>query len=197
MIVNETKTKVVCFGKPVGCEVYFNGKIIEQVETYKNLGNIIYLVQRCDQDVYAANYHYLCDQSLQAIRDVPRKFKYLRTLPATVMFYLFDALIRPILMNGSDIWVYNKSGTQVFDKLFQNFAQCTLHIKATTCNPIVYDECGRFPPSVYCQINAISYYRRLLGMSENSISKSVFNGLYRLHLQGFPTWIAKTCALAE
>ena len=88
-----------------------------------------------------------------------------------------------------------KSGSN--GKLFQNFVRCTLHIKATTCNPIVYGECGRFPPSVYCHINILCYYRRLLGMSENSISKSVFNGLHRLHQQGFPTWIGRTCALAE
>ena len=34
-------------------------------------------------------------------------------------------------------------------------------------------------------------------MSENSILKSVFNGLRRLHQQGLPTWIDRTCALAE
>ena len=95
------------------------------------------------------------------------------------------------------IFGYNKWDTQVFDRLFQHFVRCTLHIKATTCNHIVYGECGRFPPSVYCHINVLCYYRRLLGMSENSNWKSVFNGLYRLHQQGFPTWIGRTCALAE
>ena len=92
---------------------------------------------------------------------------------------------------------YDKSGTHVFDKLFQNFLRCTLHIKATTCNPVVYGEYGRFPPNVYCHINVLCYYRRLVGMSESGISKSVFKGLYRMHQQGFPTWIGRTCALAE
>ena len=36
-----------------------------------------------------------------------------------------------------------------------------------------------------------------VSMSENSISKSVVSGLHRLHLQGFPTWIGRSCALAE
>ena len=94
-------------------------------------------------------------------------------------------------MYGSDIWGYIKLGTRLFDKSFHNFVRCTLHIKATTCNPIVYGGCGRFPPSVYCHINVLCYYRRLLGMSENSISKSVLNGLYRLHQQGFPAWIGR------
>ena len=37
MIVNETKTKIICFGRPIKCNVHFNGKIIEQVESYKYL----------------------------------------------------------------------------------------------------------------------------------------------------------------
>ena len=114
MIVNGTKTKIMCFGKPVRCELYFNGKIIEKVEAYKYLGNIIRSVQRCDQDVNAANYYYLCDHSRKAIFGVRRKLRYLITLPATVMFYLFEALIRPILMYGGDIWGYNKTGTSIW-----------------------------------------------------------------------------------
>ena len=75
MIVNETKTKILCFEMPIKCNVHFNGKIIEQVESYKYLGIVIRLVQRCDQDVYPANYHYLCDQSRKAIFSIRRKLK--------------------------------------------------------------------------------------------------------------------------
>ena len=184
MIVNETKTKIVCFGRPIKCNVHFNGKIIEQVDSYKYLGNVIRSVQICDQDVYFANYHYLCDQSRKAIFSIRRKLKCLRTLPATVMFYLFDALIRPILTYGSDVWGYSKAGMQVLDKLFLNYVRCALHIKATTCIPIVYGECRRFPPSIYCHINILCYYHRLLMMSENKITKSVFIGSHKLHRQG-------------
>ena len=41
MIVNETKTKVMAFGKKNNCNVYFNDKQIEQVAEYKYLGNIV------------------------------------------------------------------------------------------------------------------------------------------------------------
>ena len=54
MIGNETKTKIICFGRSIKCNVHFNGKIIEQVESYKYLGNFIRSVQRYDQDVYSA-----------------------------------------------------------------------------------------------------------------------------------------------
>ena len=34
-------------------------------------------------------------------------------------------------------------------------------------------------------------------MCEKKITKSVFNGLHKLHRQGFPTWISRVCELAE
>ena len=94
------------------------------------------------------------------------------------MFYLFDALILHILMYGSDILGYNRSGTQVFDKLFQNFVRCTLHIKATTCNPIVYSECGRFQPIVYCHINVPKYRVALSKLRPSSHNLEIERGRY-------------------
>ena len=44
------------------------------------------------------------------------------------MFYLFDALIRPNLTYGSDVWGYNKAGMQILDELSLNDIRCALHI---------------------------------------------------------------------
>ena len=52
LIVNETKTKVMCFGKTVKPELYFNNKEIEHVEHYKYLGSIIRSTHRCNQYIY-------------------------------------------------------------------------------------------------------------------------------------------------
>ena len=43
MVVNETMTKVMCFGKQLNPNVYFNGKSIKLVETYEYLG-ILYVL---------------------------------------------------------------------------------------------------------------------------------------------------------
>ena len=40
-MMNETKTKVMTFGKKNNCSVYFNDKQIKQVVEYKYLGNIV------------------------------------------------------------------------------------------------------------------------------------------------------------
>ena len=196
MVVNETETKVMCFGKPLNPNVYFNGKSIKLVETYKYLGNIIRSVHRCNQDIFADNYQYLSDQARKAIFSLKRKTKAFRSLPPTIMFYMFDVLIRPILTYGSDIWGLNKAVTNILDKVFLNYNRRTLHVKATTCNAIVHGECGKFPPSVYCHGNVMSYYHRLLTMPEGKVVKSVFDMLCNLNKQGFQTWTTRVCELA-
>ena len=66
MIVNEAKSKVVCFVKQAQFCVSFNHKEIEQVDRYKYLGNIIRRVDRHQQDIFADNYKYLCEQASKA-----------------------------------------------------------------------------------------------------------------------------------
>ena len=91
IIVNETKTKVMCIGW----------------KKHRNQGKL----QRCScatgrsvQDVFASTYDYLCNQSLRAISSFRKKIKRTGALPPKIMFYIFDALVRPILTYGSDVW---------------------------------------------------------------------------------------------
>ena len=41
MFIHELKTKVLVFGSQMKVYIDFNGKTIEQVESYKYLGNIV------------------------------------------------------------------------------------------------------------------------------------------------------------
>ena len=84
------------------------------------------------------------------------------------MLYMFDALVRPSLTYGSDAWGFNKPA-------------CTLHVKGTTCNDGVTGERGKFSSSVYCHINVLCYYHRLLIMQDNRVVKSVFKALRKLN----------------
>ena len=86
MIVNETKTKVLCFGKQIEPKVYFNKKLIENTDHYKYLGNVVRSVHKSNQDIFANNFKYLCDQSRKALFSIRRKVKCLGSLPATVSF---------------------------------------------------------------------------------------------------------------
>ena len=142
MIVNETKTKVLCFGGRTAPNVYFNNKLIERDDHYKYLGNVVRSFVKCNQDIFSENFAYLCDQSRKALFNICRKIKCVGSLPATVMFYLYDALVSPVLTYGSDVWGFNKLCVDTLDKILLNHVRRTLHVKATTCNDIVFGESG-------------------------------------------------------
>ena len=197
MIVNETKTKVMCFGRSTEIRVNYNGVPVQQVGQYKYLGNILKSVSKQNQDVFASNYDYLCNQSLRAIYSFRKKIKRTGALPPKIMFYIFDALVHPILTYGSDVWGFNRKGLTHLDKIFLHYARCVLQVKSTTCNTIVYGECGQFPPSVHCQINTLCLWNRLANTPANKIVRQVYDELKRLGDQGFQTWITKACELVR
>ena len=67
MIVNESKTKVMQFGKREHYEVYFNGTRIDEVLEYKYLCVIVRSIQQVNQDVFNCSYQYPCDQLRKVI----------------------------------------------------------------------------------------------------------------------------------
>ena len=52
MIVNELKTKLMIFGNREQTVVKFNGNIIELVDKYKYLGNVVTSIGRPIQDAF-------------------------------------------------------------------------------------------------------------------------------------------------
>ena len=60
MIVNETKTNVLCFGRRIAPKVYFNNDF-ERDDHYEYFGNVLQSVVKCNRDIFSENL-YLCDQ---------------------------------------------------------------------------------------------------------------------------------------
>ena len=113
------------------------------------------------------------------------------------MLKLFDSLVKPILLYGSYVWGVNQVNHGPLDKLFLWYAKLCLGIKSSTSNTIVYGECGRIPISAHCQINAMKFYFRLKQLSDNNLTKYVYNELSRLDALGFTTWVSKARCLAR
>ena len=149
MIVNEAKSKVMCLGKQPQFCMSFNHKEIEQIDRYKYLGTIIPRVDIHQQNIFADNYKYPCKQARKAIFCVKRKIQTIGALPPHVMFYIFETMIRPITTYGSDVWGCKVKNISCIDKELLEFSKRILRVKTTTCNTIVYGECGHLPPSVF------------------------------------------------
>ena len=197
MLVNESKTKVMQFGKKGNFEVYFNGTRRDEVLEYKYLGAIVKSIQQVNQDVFPCSYQYLCDQSRKAIFCTQRTTKCIEPSTPEIYFYMFDYLARPILTYGSEVWGASMSGLQELDRVFLQYMRCVLRVKATTSNLAVYGECGRFSPTLSCHVSLLSFFNRLHHMPDSQLVKQVYKHLNRLHEQGFTNWTTKALDLAN
>ena len=197
MIVNELKTKVIAFGSKNNIRVLFNGQQIETTSQYKYLGNIISTTQTSRGDVFRKNYDYLCSQARKAIFGLKHRLISLGALPPRVLMHMYETLIRPILVYGSDVWDSQPQGTLAVDKVFFWYMRCILQVKSTTSNIMVVGESGQIPPSIYCHINAICYLHRLRNLPTNTLVKAMYMELSKLHECGFNTWVSKALTLVQ
>ena len=111
---------------------------------------------------------------MEAVFNMRRKVKSIGELPPNIMLNLFDALIKPILIYGSDVWEIKSKLWGEADKIFLRYIQCILRVKATTSNIMTTGECGRFPPSTACQIAVLCFTNRLHHMSNDKLVKKVY-----------------------
>ena len=196
-IVNEIKTKCMGFGKIKKVTVKFNGKIIEQVDRYKCLGNILSPINRCNADPFKLNAEYLCDRARKALYAMSHRTRNISHVSPQLKFHMFNTLILPILTYGSDVWAVNKTSLKVIDKIFLRYVRCALSIKATTSNVITIGESGQYAPSVQCTIALLNFANRLHHMSDSVLVKQVYNELLQLNEMGFHTWTGDVKALNE
>ena len=197
MIVNETKTKAMIFGERKDDTFYFNGKTIETVEQYKYLGVMISSINYRQKDVFATNHKHLCDKARRAVFSMYKKTKCIGTLPMKIVFHLFQHLIQPILLYGSEIWGISDPANSQIDTFFNWFLRCALGVKPSTSTAMIYGECGQVPLSVWSHVNVMTYHARLYNLPDTTVVKQVYNELSKLSNCGFATWVSRVRDLAN
>ena len=197
MIANTIKTKFMVYGRIENVKLYLDGKEIEQVDKYKSLGTILNSVKVHHGNIFKHNVDYLNNRAKKAIFGIQKKLKHIASIPPTHMFYLYETLIQPILLYGSDIWGATPQCTKDIDNVFLWFVRCVLGIKATTCNIITIGESGIIPPHVKCHENVILNFIRLNFISKGSVVKTVFNELELLHNNGIHCWYTQVLDLCK
>ena len=110
--------------KKSDCKLFFDNQEITQAEHYKYVGNIIKPVHASHGDIFGDNYNFLCDKAQKACRRVwcfcwVFFLLFCFVLFCFFMFFMFNTLIQPILLYGSEIWGVCKTGCTVVD-IFHN-----------------------------------------------------------------------------
>ena len=129
MIVNELKTKIMTFGSDEKVSIKFNGSIIEQVKSYKYLGCVIRSIKSSKSDPFLLNYEHLARQANKAVFAAKQKMKSIGPLPPQILFYMFNTLIKPILLYTSEIWGVYKNGRDSINNFFLKYMKRALGVK--------------------------------------------------------------------
>ena len=85
---------------------------------------------------------------------------------------------------------YRVTNLSSIDKEFMGFSKRILRVKTTTCNTVVYGECGRLPHSLFCHISTLSFAHRLQTLPIITSAKLVYTELESLHHHYFKTWMS-------
>ena len=118
MVVNEMKTRVmVCGSSTDNVKIKFNNKVLDVVDQYEYLGNIIKRTKRSNEDIFGENYQYLCNRAKQAIFAIYKRLKNIGIFPVKIMMYIFQSLVKPILVYGSEVWGVNMNAIKAIDMI--------------------------------------------------------------------------------
>ena len=101
-------------------------------------------------------------------------------LPVDIIIHLFDTLVKPVLLYGSEIWAHE--GAEVREKLHLRFCKYILLVNKTTCSYIVYGELGEYPFIISAQTRMIMFWANISQDTEKTkISNLMYKLLYKLN----------------
>ena len=188
--INIDKTKVVVFNKhaPVrNIQICHDGHVIESCESYRYLGML--LSSNGNLSVSMAD---LSRRGLKAIFKMKSMFKK-SDVSFNTMIHLFDHIIKPIMLYGSDIWghMYINEGKLQLKQLYKDdielnhirFLRFLLGVSRKAPNVGIYGETGRFPMAIDALIHTVKYWYRLSEFDENSIVRKAFNDMQKIDIR--------------
>ena len=181
--INVNKTKICIFEKRKRVHdvtFYINDEIIEIVNSFVYLGIVFTSNGSLNGSVKA-----LSEQAIKAYHNLIAVFNKVK-LDIKTKFYLFDSLIVPILLYGSEIWgVYE---FKEIDKLHIKFCKRILGVSNQTPNLAVLGELGRFPLYVIAKERSLKFWLKIIENPDSQLSH-IYNDQCKIENNSF--WSSK------
>jgi hypothetical protein len=90
---------------------------------------------------------------------------------------MFDSMIEPILLYGSD--VLGNENFKVIEQIQLKFCKQILKVRNTTPHFMIYGELGRFPLEIRVKLRMITFWSKLV-LNENKLSSVLYRLMYLL-----------------
>lgn len=172
--VNVNKTKVMIFSKRKvrkNIEFYLNGKKLEIVDTFTYLG-VLFKYNGC----FIETRNKRIEQAHKALFSIYKLIQN-ESIPIDVKLKMFDSMVEPILLYGSEVWGFEDM--YLIEQVHLKFCKRILRVRNTTANFMVYGELGRFPLELRDKLRMISFWAKLV-QSEGQLSNMLYCLLFCL-----------------
>jgi hypothetical protein len=173
--VNSNKTKVMVFsrGKIKNLPILtYNGDQLLVVDDFNYLG-----IKFSYNGKFTKNQKMLVDSARKAMFAILRKSKKL-FLPLDIQCHMFDTMVVPILLYGSEVWGYEN--LNIIESLHLKFCKILLNVKNTTSNCCVYGELGREPLDLSAHTRMICFWSRIITAKQSKLTKILYNVVFKL-----------------
>ena len=183
--VNMDKTEVLIFRNGGILRSYekwlYNGEQLK-TSTYYNYLGVLFSTRLS----WTKCTHTLVSKASKALFALKSLFIKYPNMPVNLMFKLFDSKVKPVLLYGSEVWGFEeRKSIEIFHS---NFCKYVLGVGKQISNNGVLAECGRTHMYIYYYVRCISYWCKLLRMSEDRYPKQSYLYMKRLDSVGRVTW---------
>ena len=152
----------------------YNGKELDIVTEFSHLG-LLFSKTGNFQLAKAAQ----VAKALKAMFEVLKNGK-LHNLSIQCQLDLFEKIIKPIFLYGSEIWDF--SNNESIERVHLKFCKILLKLKMSTPNYMIYRELGLYPMDTDIKVQIISYWARLLTGKQSKLSFLIYKYMYNLSL---------------
>ena len=184
LTINSEKSKIMVFskgGRTTKDKFNFviNNSYVDHVTSYKYLG-----INISNTGKFALAEKNLSLKASRALFSVKQSV-FNNNVKPSVIFKIFDSLIKPIALYGSDVWFgykkcfYNKSleemfemsfkGHNEFDKIYTRFCKYVLGVHSRSSNFAVYSELGQIPLVISIISSSINFWLHTISSNSDSL----------------------------
>ena len=174
--VNIDKTEIIIFskGKVRNFPVFKLGsKTVKVVDEYVYLGTTFNFNGKFSKAIKKQ-----INQARKAMFSLLTKSRRL-SLPVDIQIELFEKIVLPILLYGSEVWGY--SNLLPIDVFYRKYIRIVLYLNKSCPNCIVYGEVGKLPLKTFIEKRMLSYWVRVTGSKDSKFSHILFNLQLKLH----------------
>ena len=151
----------------------YSGQALEIDENFVYFGTMFSYNSR-----FLKNNQKMVEQARKAMFSVLRKSRKLQ-LPIDLQLQLFDSIIVPILLYGSEVTGFENS--DIIERLCTQFYKIILNVKKSTPNCILYGELGRYPISIQIKSRMKGLWQKIVIGKLDKIAYRLYKILLAMH----------------